>query len=94
VVGSGLVEKSPVSEKIVLLGIYAAIIGLAVSSRYLRKRFAAWQTQAHSGGVPLLGLIVLAAMAYIGSKPLIEADPCGYSGKIETDWFVSSRSPL
>jgi hypothetical protein len=179
---------------------------LAVLSRYLRKRFAAWRTQAHSGWVSLLGVIVLAAiawqrageiaeagrsvqevlrniaavpvrdlaravdgdmiffvlflllyvwlfltalqtlvkhlpawiedlkrlwaevkdfyedhiqvpsvirqippacrgdsanpflwqaaMAYISNKPLIEADPCGYSGKIETDWFVSSQAPL
>ncbi|MCP4628650.1 MAG: hypothetical protein GY850_34850 [bacterium] len=43
VVVSVLVEKSPVSEKIVLLGVCAVIIGLAVLSRYLRERFAAWR---------------------------------------------------
>jgi hypothetical protein len=73
VVVSVLVEKSPVSEKIVLLGVCAVIIGLAVLSRYLRKRFAAWRTQAHSGWVSLLGVIVLAAIAWQRAGEIAEA---------------------
>lgn len=32
-----------------------------------------------------------ATMEYIGDKPLIEADPCGYTGIIKTDWFTNEK---
>lgn len=34
-----------------------------------------------------------AAIEYIGDKPLIEADPCGYKGRITTDWFITGQTP-
>ncbi len=35
-----------------------------------------------------------AALDYLGAKPILEADPCGYTGKIKTDWFITAEKPL
>jgi len=35
-----------------------------------------------------------AALDYLGDKPIIEADPDSYTGKIRTDWFTTSQAPV
>jgi hypothetical protein len=64
VVFSVLIEKSPLSEKLILLGVCVLVVGLAALSRYLRNRFAAWQAEGHGGWVSLLGVITLASLAW------------------------------
>ncbi len=73
IVLSVLLGNSPVSEKIILLGVSAAVVGLAALSRYLRKRVDEWRGEAHGAWVSLLGVIVLAAIAWQRAGEIAEA---------------------